>query len=254
MVALVLPCVAIYLKTTTLLAIIVLAVFSAFKLWKNCKGVLRVSPVKILLSSILFGILLVASGAPSRIFLPEQMTLGIASSDSLFHTALAQMLLKYRVASTGADGLVFQHYYFLSHAVAAGISKLTGADVPLVYVYWASISLKLQLIWSLFLGSWLLENKDAAPSSLHLLPRLGFISLAVITTHALESESFVFALAIFVMLIPLLSHLLRSGEAETPFLYIAVVVALAGAFLCASAKVSVGFFCLRCTRSRTLAS
>ena len=242
MVALALPCVAIYLKATTVLAIIVLAAFSAFKLWKNCKGVLRVSPVKILLSSILFGILLVASGAPSRIFLPEQMTLGIASSDSLFHAALAQMLLKYHVASTGADGLVFQNYYFLSHGVAAGISKLTGAGVPLVYVYWGGVSLKLHLIWALFLGSWLLENKSAGPSPLRMLPRFGFAWLGAIATHVLESESFVFALAIFVMLIPVLSRLLRSDDLEAPLRRTAVIVALAGAFLCASAKVSVGFF------------
>ena len=242
MVALVLPCFAIYLETVTLLALMVLATFSAFRIWRNCKGVLRTSTVRILLSSFMFGILLLASGAPSRIFLPEQMTLGIASSDSLFHTALAQMILRYRVASTGADGLNFQNYYFLSHAVAAGISKLTGASVPLVYVYWAGVSLKLHLIWALFLGSWLLEKKEGAPPSLQLLPRLGFAWLGVIAIHALESESFVFALAIFVMLIPSLGHLLRSSQVEARLRRIAVVVALAGAFLCASAKVSVGFF------------
>ncbi len=242
MVALVLPCIAVYSPSASIFALIVLAAFSAFTLWKNSRGILRLSPVRTLASSILFGILLIASGAPSRLFLPEQITLGITSSDSLFHAALAQMIAGYRKASIGADGLAFQHYYFLSHAVAAGISKLTAASVPLVYVYWAAISLKLNLIWAFFLGTWLLEDKDAGRTSLQLIPRLGFAWLCVIATHALESESFVFALAIFVMLIPLLCSLLRAGEAEKKFLWIVIVVALTGAFLCASAKVSVGFF------------
>lgn len=241
MLALVLPCLAIYSVAAFLLSFIVLAAFSAFILWKNSRRVLRASLARILASSILFGILLVASGASWRIFLPEQMTLGIANSDSFFHTALAQMIAGYREASIGADGLAFRHYYFLSHAVVAGLSKFSAASVPLVYVYWAAISLKLNLIWAFFLGSWLLENEDADRSSLQLMPRLGFAWLCVIATHALESESFVFALAIFVMLVPLLCRLLRAAEVGTRFRWVALVVALAGAFLCASAKVSVGF-------------
>jgi hypothetical protein len=182
--------------------------------------------------------LLLVSNDPVRIFIPEQMTLGIAGPDHLLHAAIAQMISRYGRVATGADGLAYQQYYFLSHAVAAGLSVLTHASVPLVYAYWGAVSLKLQLLWGIFIASLLLDD-EAGVAETGMMARVIFAWFVAVFTRALESESFVLGMAIFLMLLPLLCDLVRARD-KPPWLI--VVVAIIGAFICAATKASIGFF------------
>jgi hypothetical protein len=183
--------------------------------------------------------LLIVSSDPARLFLPEEMPLAMAISDSLFHIAIAQMIAHYGHVTTGADGFSYLQYYFVSHAIAAGLSKLSHVGVPLVYVYWAAILLKAQLLWAMVTSSALLEEESEARGWDTML-RLVLAWLFAVLTHVLESESFVLAMAMFLVLMPVLCGLaqIRSiGPAKT-----ALAVGLTGALVCAATKASVGFF------------
>jgi hypothetical protein len=206
-------------------------------------GAPRVRSLGVLLSSLPLALLLIVIGFPMRLLLPQAMTLGLAPTDSYFHAAIAQMIAQHFIPSTGADGLSYEHYHFASHAVAAGLSKTSGASVALVYAYWGALSLKVQLLWSILLCGMLLSSGAGADSNMRAFPRILYAVLVMIASNSLESESLVLALAIFLGLFPLLCSLTSPAKharfASTAF----IVVAVLTSFICAAAKVSVGFYC-----------
>jgi hypothetical protein len=190
---------------------------------------------------VLAAILLALSPA-DRLYVPEEVALGRASGDSYFHLAIAQMLAWFGVPSLGADGLVLQHYHFGSHAVAAGLAKAAGTPVPVVYVYWVVACLKIQLLWAmLWSGD---RSRDAASPGPPLAFRLTLgVFFLWLGESFLESESFLLGASVFLGAVPLARWLANDpGSGSTPH-RVGVGMLLALAFVCATLKVSVGFFC-----------
>jgi hypothetical protein len=197
-----------------------------------------------LLDSVALAILIIVAGAGARFFLPESVPLGIGPADNYFHAAIAHMIASHWRASIGADGLVYHHYYFLSHAVAAGTALSSGLSVIAAYTYWGAISLKAQVLWAIFISTNALTNSPSLARPRSAWMGLAYAWLIMMITRSLESESFVLAMAMFAAALPLYSALLdqrasSSGKSMAAWL----IVAIAVAFLCAATKASVGFYC-----------
>ena len=60
---------------------------------------------KILSGSIALAIVLLSVGSADRFFMPEDIDLGTAHSDTYFHIALSGIIAKFLVPTIGADGL-----------------------------------------------------------------------------------------------------------------------------------------------------
>jgi hypothetical protein len=225
-------------RVTIVAAIAMVSTFIGLAAMARVRGAsLLAVPIK----SIPIGLLLVLSTAPARLFLPEAMTLGVGhAEDNLFHMAIAQMIEHYHVPSVGADGLAFFHYHVASHAVAAGLAEATGANIPLVYAYWGAVSLKIQLLWAVFLGTLLLSKTSSGTLVLGTFPRMLYAMIVLIVSDCLESESCVFGLAIFVGLVPLLCSLIEEERPSRAF-RAGHAVAMLTALVCAAAKISIGF-------------
>jgi hypothetical protein len=177
--------------------------------------------------------------APVRLYLPEAMLMGLSSPDSYYHATLAQMVLHHGVFSIGADGLDRNHYHFLSHFIAAGLSKTSGLSVPLVYAYWGAIGLKLAPLSVFFYASMFFFRPDSGTSPQTLSWTLFFAWLVVVLTGAAESESYMLGIALMVSALPLL-FLMMSPEEELP--PPTAIVAILTVLLCAAAKISFGFY------------
>lgn len=194
-----------------------------------------------LFAILLFAALLLLYLGPQRLFLPEAMTLGTASTDSYFQAAIAQMILHFGTPSLGADGLAFHHYHTLSHALAAGYAGSSGASVPLTYLYWGGIILKAQLVWC-FYSCFILFSPHARWSNFTIIAiGLAYAWLSAILIAGLESESFLLSLILLSAVLPLLIALMTSDDHEH-HLFASVAIACVAALVCAGAKVSSGFF------------
>ena len=190
----------------------------------------------IILLSAVFVLLLTA---PVRLYLPEAMLMGLSSPDAYYHATLAQMVLHHGVFSIGADGLDRNRYHFLSHFIAAGLSKTSGLSVPLVYAYWGAIGLKLAPLSAFFYASLFFFRPDMGTSRQTLFWTLLFAWLAVVLTGAPESESYMLGVALLVSALPLLLLLMSPGEKITA---VAGVIAILAVMLCAAGKISFGFY------------
>jgi hypothetical protein len=197
--------------------------------------------LKDLLAILLFAALLLIYAGPQRLFLPESMTLGIATSDSYYHAAIAQMILHFGTPSLGADGLILHHYHTLSHAIAAGYAASSGAGVPLVYLYWGGIILKAQLVWCFYSCFILLLPSARLPNFAAAAVGLAYAWLAAILIAGLESESFLLSVILLSAVLPLLAVLMTADDREG-HLPAGLTIACLAVLVCAGAKVSAGFF------------
>lgn len=200
------------------------------------------SLARILAEGSALALLIIVSGAPVRLLLPESMSLGLLQADDLFHMSIAQMIALHWIPSLGADGLIYEHYHFASHATAAGLSRASGASIALVYTYWGALSLKLQLLWAMFLCALTLSFDASKNANIRMFPRILYAMLFLILSSSLESESFLFGLTFFMGLFPLLCSLVEE-RTKPRYFRVGLVLALVTSVVCATAKVSVGFYC-----------
>ena len=190
--------------------------------------------------SLLLAGFIVTSGAPWRLYVPEAISLGVAQADSYFHVAIAQMIAAFRIPSSGGDGLALQRYHFGSHIVAAGLADAGASRASLVYVYWGLIVLKVQLLWALLWGSLVLARSADRPT--RTFPLLAY-AMAFLLLGPLESESFMLGMAVFAGAAPLMCSLFTRNDLDTWSYRFGLLTILIAAFICATAKVSVGYFC-----------
>ncbi|MDO9436518.1 hypothetical protein [Hydrogenophaga sp.] len=197
--------------------------------------------LKSLLGSTVLAVVLLSLGTAGRFFLPEEIFMGNSHSDGLFHIALASMIAKFHVPSIGADGLALTKYHFGSHFIAAGFANSIETRVSEVYVYWGTIALRVQLIFGvLWCNLHLLSSKATpAPVRTRVLLSVAFVGL---TAPFFDSESFLFALAVFFGITPVISQYLSARCASYSRSWLQLSIILVGAFVCAAAKVSVGYF------------
>lgn len=72
-----------------------------------------------------FPVAIFAVGHPDLCpLLPEEIPIGLASLDSLFHASLVGVIDTYGIPSTGIDGVPFLPYHFVSHWVLAQLMRL----------------------------------------------------------------------------------------------------------------------------------
>jgi hypothetical protein len=197
--------------------------------------------LKLAFGGILLSVALIVASSANRLLLPEAVSLGLAHSDSYFHLAIAQMIRFYGVVSIGGDGLTLQRYHFGSHAIAAGLAKAVGTSVPLVYVYWAGLALKIQLLWAL-VWSTISQSVDGNRKPWLALSFLYPLAFMFLGRAFLESESFLLGMAILVSSTPLASRLVTAADRGCASYRFGLAIMLLVAFLGAIAKVSVGFY------------
>jgi hypothetical protein len=206
-------------------------------LWKSVRTV----GWKGFLSVPIFALLLIIFTEPQCLFHPETITLGVAHSDYYYHFTLSQMIAHYGISSIGADGLIFERYHFLSHAVAAGLAKAADVDIPVAYVYWGQLTLRFQTIWSVFCAGLLLFCAEDGRIAAAIASRFFYAWLAVILLLP-NAESFVLSVVLFSALLPLLIALMKAKPRQK-YATAAIATTCIAAFFCAAVKSSAGFFC-----------
>ncbi|MBN9007089.1 MAG: hypothetical protein J0H40_16945 [Rhizobiales bacterium] len=183
------------------------------------------------------------TGNLANVFTPEAAVLGLAHVDTLFHSALAALFSRYGIVSTGLDGLVAFPYHALSHLLFGCIAL--WLNVPTTYIYaFASqiIGAPLLILSTCFavFALWRPTEGSRAPLALLIFP-LTFISIVEIKDwHSyLLSESYLFALSLFLLTIPLLQKLSQFQYVlESPTCLLGTIIAT---LVVTGTKVSVGF-------------
>ena len=192
------------------------------------------------LAAIIIGFLLIVFTAPLRFYLPEELALGLATTDNYWHAAIAQMIRHYGAVSIGADGLVTQKFHFLMHALIAAFSKTSNAAVPVVYSYWSGLTIKLLLVWSTFCATLLLYPTDRKKSLESFVWRFVFAWLAAVLVRGFEVETFVLGDALFFAVLPVLLLLLRAKPGDK--VAGLALVSCAAIFVCALAKLTLAYY------------
>jgi hypothetical protein len=174
---------------------------------------------------------------PLRLFMPEAALMGIATSDNYWHLAIMQMILRHDAISIGGDGLLHQNYHFLFHLLVSGTAKATSASIPLAYGYWSALTEKLQVVWALYCAGTLLFRTGGGGAWW----RLSYAWIAACLVAGFENESFILGNAYIAAYMPLIMALLRAPQGRRAA-FPALLLACAGIFLVATAKVSAGYY------------
>jgi hypothetical protein len=206
---------------------------------RRLPGAARGWVLSLLLTALVSAILCVTLGPGLRLFLPEAMETGIASSDQYFHGAIMQMIAHFGHVAIGADGLVIQNYHFLFHALAAGQAGAAQADVPLAYTYFSVIAIRLQLVWALYCAGCLLFAADGKTAPAW---RLAWAWSAVVLAGGFETENYLVGMAFFAASLPLQLALLRAPTGTDRGTLGALALLCLATFVTATAKASVGYF------------
>jgi hypothetical protein len=186
---------------------------------------------------------IVNSGGLANIFSPESAVLGFAHLDTLFHSSIAALFSRYDVVSTGLDGLVPIKYHALSHLLFGCIAlwlNVTTIDIYAVAPQIIGVPfLNFATAFAVF-ALWRPIEPAKAPLALLIFP-LMFISLVEINDwySYLFSESYLLALGLFLLAIPLLLRLSQLYRVlDSPACLLSAVLTT---LVVTGTKVSVGF-------------
>lgn len=178
----------------------------------------------------------------ATVLLPEQAVLGVQNLDTLFHAAVANMIVNYGAVSVGMDGLVPIVYHFLSHIWLGCLGEWFGSGTFQAYFIAAQVVAVPLLFFSLFLAIYLLRppGERLRSGALLVLVPLFLLYCTEMWNVAsyLISESYFLAVIIFLLGLPLLGEITRTTDCRKLCLQ-AVCAVVAGALMEIS-KVSVG--------------
>jgi hypothetical protein len=236
-----LPAAALIFGRYALAACLIVLALTMMDSGKELLAVLNRNKASILMWTVTSSILLVVLTETIRLYLPEAVILGIAPPGAYYNIALAQMIERYGAVSLGMDGLAYRHYHFLTHVIAAGFAKATGANMSLVYVYWGGLAVKIQLLWAtVSAGVFLLraQGARAAGSS----ARLAYAWICVAFVGGFTGETFGIGTALLFTMVPALACLATADVRDKKNHLPATILAIAATFLVTVAKVSSGFF------------
>lgn len=173
---------------------------------------------------------------------PEQAIVGVQNLDTLFHAAIANMIVKYDAVSTGMDGLVPLTYHFLSHIWLGCLGLWLGSGTYQAYFIGAQVIAIPLLLFSVFLATYLLRPRDERLRSgalLVLAPLfLLFCTEMWIIPSYLISESYFLAAIMFLLSLPLLAEISRTTSRRRLCVQ-AACIAVVGVLM-ETSKVSVG--------------
>lgn len=225
-----------------------------------CKH-LRVSrrdvPVLLLLG-LLTALVIIGTTGYTSFDMVIRLHAGQVQQDTLFHASIASMIKNYGVASTGLNGLVEIQYHTLSHAVVAGISKLSGRGVFETYgIIQAVLFIPLMLasVVSATLGL-MTKEKINIPIIICALCALVFFIPMVFGKWAFWNSYFVsesYTLSITVLSLGLLL-LFKRDLSIFDLLLVVVISALLAASKSSVGMIYCGLWGLRLIRSRLLCS
>ncbi len=186
--------------------------------------------------------LLVNAQGYTNVLSPEQALVGTSNLDTLFHASIANMLVKHGELSTGLDGFVPLKYHFLSHIWLGCVGLWLGTDTLTAYFVGAQVVAIPMLFFSLSLGTHALRpaGQGLNGGALVVLFPLLLLVLTEITgpTSYLVSESYFLAIIIYLLALPSLAEISRTGRGRRLGL-LAACLAVA-TILMGLSKVSVG--------------
>jgi len=164
--------------------------------------------------------------------------------DTLFHSAIIQMLSKFNASSLGLDGLKPLHYHIAAHRwIASNLNVLNG-NAPLLL----AISKEVAFVPVLFFAM-VVTCLCLAFTEIPTLVACGLIFLALFTldtkiwNYYLVSESYTFSLPIFMGMLPLgKSWLLKACESNrwVPVHPVSIAMAVVAVMVCGTMKISSG--------------
>lgn len=168
----------------------------------------------LLFASVLF--FWVNSKGYATVLTPELALIGQANLDTLYHVSIASMLTEHGVVSTGLDGLVHTPYHVLSHLWIGRLSEWLGV-MPIhgYYIVVQIVGLPV-LLFGLVACTAQAFGPDGARADrfpqIVLVPIGLLLLVAFIDSNSwLLSESYLLALSIFLLGLPLL--LMQAKEA-----------------------------------------
>jgi hypothetical protein len=177
---------------------------------------------------------------------PEQIILGKAFIDILFHSSMSNMFSTLGWVSTGLDGSPFVHYHFGSHILFAGLKNWADLNTVMFYI----IAYPAIFIPLFFKSLFCFINRlfiYKGTNSFNLLFAISFIAVIYSATLAnfnfaqpFISESMTLSLIFsFLYAVVLLSYIPKPGKNENLFFFFSLVALV----LISSTKISTGFVC-----------
>jgi hypothetical protein len=172
---------------------------------------------------------------------PELVTLELQRADNLYHTALAALITKFGVISTGLDGLVPVKYHILSHVWFGLLAR--WLDVSAVTIYFVNVQIvALPLLFFAFAVAvctyWTRTSSNKVAPLAILVP---LALLAIVDAYDwysyLISESYLVSLILLLLSMPVLHAYIRCEDRDLGAFHLAFI---AIAPLLWFAKTSVG--------------
>jgi hypothetical protein len=186
----------------------------------------------------------------------EELAVGIAQIDLLFHLSIAQMIKTYGVVSTGLDGLTVTPYHYGSHWIFARLSTLFNFSMTEIYnIFYPVVFIVLFYYW-LFQGALKVISFFSQSIDLNISNKIGrlfwftFFVLTVgllsipagynfgIDKSYLNSQSYLFSLIFLYILLFLVLEAIENNIHET-FIFKLIVIFITGIIYLM--KMSVGF-------------
>jgi hypothetical protein len=221
--------------------------FTAWSCWLSRNAFSSRDLIKLLLASIflpVFYFLIVNGCNYADIYSDLKGLQGDLHRDTLFHSAIINMLARFGVASTGLDGLTPVAYHIGVHRWVAANLLVLGGETPILL----SITQQVALIPAFFFTVIHVVTKLSDRSS-SFITTLGFTFAILWLADSrlwysyLLSESYVFSLSIFVAMLPVgktwIAQSLKNKLLNAVPLW-EIAIALIAIIACFAAKISTG--------------
>ena len=178
---------------------------------------IRAHPFTLILGAPAFALvrfIAVNGGQMTHIYAPEFMLLGQPYLDTSFHAALTEMLRNFGIVSVGLDGLAPQFHHIGSHLWLGSVASIF--DLPAIDLYPMAFQIFAVPCFTFFflLAVAYLQRANLRQPVMLIVAALivSFISSWFFLDKLLLSESYLFALIVFLSAVPLLFVLLSREE------------------------------------------
>jgi len=174
------------------------------------------------------------------VFLPEQILTGAAYPDTLFHTALSEMLVWYHRLASALDGFVPIRYHIFSHLWFGLVAKASGINIVNGYYVGMQVLALPLLLFGLSFATCAFFSSSRTSASAPLLIAVPIALLFVIEcfdyASYLDSESYAVGLLLLLIGIPFLRSIAKPESYGIGRVFLSLIYAL----LLSAAKISIG--------------
>lgn len=174
---------------------------------------------------------------------PESVMIGRVHQDTMFHAATASMLARFGVVTTGLDGLTFVANHPLSHLVIGRLALWLDVSPVMAYALVPRLLLLPLLMFTLLaatLALWRPRSSLGVMFPAVLAPLTVMMGFEIFDSAShLVSESYVLALLLLFLALPIMAALPASASKYEAALALLVLLILLS--LVALAKMTVGF-------------